>query len=64
MLLYTAEVVRTPDENTKVVGGVKVDETFLRIVGGSITDHNAEIIVNSTDGNLIMGGMLSVNNII
>ena len=45
----------------KVVGGVQVNETFLCIVQGSITDHNADIIVNSTDDSFSMGGKWSMN---
>ena len=44
------------NQKTTVGGGVKVNDTLLRVVKGSITDHDAEIIVNSTDDRLSMGG--------
>lgn len=51
--------VGTTTELLNVIGGVKVNETMLRIVGGSITDHQADILVNSTDQALGMGGKVS-----
>ena len=44
------------NQKTSVGGGGKVNDTLLRVVKGSITDHDAEIIVNSTDDRLSMGG--------
>ena len=52
------------NEHTNVVGMVVVNDTHLRIVKGSISDHSAEVIVNSTDSTLSMAGKRYQNIIV
>lgn len=45
------------ESRNEVRGGVMVNDTWLRVLHGDIVEHQADVVVNSTDQRLSTGGM-------